>query len=332
MYDTNKILDPTLDNILLFTTEYDIYLRYIGNKFDIGKIMSSPFREDIHPSFGIFKSIKNGKLMFKDLATGWSGDCIMFVAKLFNITYIQALHKVYEEVISKKQLVSSNKGKLIQTEYENNSKIISIKRRYFSTKDKEYWSKFRINKELLDKYNVFPISHYWINDNIFELNNTKEDLTYAYKVYNKFKIYKPYADKKYKFISNCTSYDLFGMEQLEESGEELVITKSLKDLLVLKLYGIKTIATQGETHIIPDVIISNLKQRFKTIYVLYDNDIPGLEGGKKLADKHDFKHVYIPQYYNVKDIAESIEKHGWAITYIILNSLVNGATFKEICK
>ena len=54
---------------------------------------------------------------------------------------------------------------------------------------------------------------------------------YAYKVYNHFKIYKPYADKYTKWRNNLTELDIQGYKQLPKTGDILVITKSMKDVM-----------------------------------------------------------------------------------------------------
>ena len=73
-----------LKDILKLTTEYDIYSFYIGDQFKIGKVMRSPLREDIHPSFGIYKSSIGGNLMWKDQATGKTGNVIQFICEKYS--------------------------------------------------------------------------------------------------------------------------------------------------------------------------------------------------------------------------------------------------------
>lgn len=58
-----------------------------------GKLYCSPFRKDEHPSFSIFG---NGKL-FKDLATGETGNVISFTAKLKGISNKEAYKLLLSE-------------------------------------------------------------------------------------------------------------------------------------------------------------------------------------------------------------------------------------------
>ena len=89
MYDSKRIKKQdnpiTLNYILSKVTEYDIYARYLG-QFKVGFIYNSPFRKDKNPSFGIFRSKKTGKLLFKDHGNGECGDIIKFVELYTGIT------------------------------------------------------------------------------------------------------------------------------------------------------------------------------------------------------------------------------------------------------
>lgn len=58
-----------------------------------GKLYCSPFRKDEHPSFSIFG---DGKL-FKDLATGETGNVISFTAKLKGISNKEAYKLLLSE-------------------------------------------------------------------------------------------------------------------------------------------------------------------------------------------------------------------------------------------
>src|SRR5690606_14701173 len=90
MFSNKNIKEELLtkQNILKYVSEYQIYSYYLGN-FKIGGNMSSPFREDNNPSFGIFIG-KYGDLAYNDYKLG-GGDCISFVARLEKVSYYQAM-------------------------------------------------------------------------------------------------------------------------------------------------------------------------------------------------------------------------------------------------
>lgn len=326
-FSTDTIVEHvTKEEILERTTEYDIYAYYMPTKFEIGKVVSSPFREDKHPSFGIFKSSKSGNLLFKDQATDEVGDCFKFVSLLFNISFNEAIDKVWNDVVNK-DLTITPKGKVIRDYYKNKKTIVSVKRKNFTKTDDDYWGQYYIDRETLKQYNVFPISNFWVNEFISKFTYSHKSPMYAYKIFNSFKVYRPYSElKKDKWRSGCSQNDIQGWEQLPEKGDLLVITKSLKDIMVLSLFNIPSIAPPGETTLIPSYAINELKKRFKRIVMLYDYDDAGELGVKKMQSEYEIEYVFIPkpylELYGVKDISDHIKEFGVNKTKELLDELL----------
>ncbi len=100
--------------------------------------------------------------------------------------------------------------------------------------------------------------------------------------------------------------------QLDKSGGEyLVITKSLKDVMVLYEFGIPAIAPNSENLFVTDAQYKKLKSKFKNILVLYDNDLAGIQGLKRIKNKYpEIKVSFIPRKYGVKDISDFRKKYG----------------------
>lgn len=325
--NTDNIVEQvSKEEILKRTTEYDIYSFYMPTKFEIGKILSSPFRDDKHPSFGIFKSSKTGSLLFKDQATGDVGDCFKFISILYGLSYKQSLERVWQDIINN-NVVISEKGRIVRDYYKNRKTIISVKRKNFTKTDDEYWSKYFIDRELLKEYEVTPISRFWVNDKLSKFEYSDNSPMYGYKVFNSFKVYRPCSKlKKDKWRSSCSQYDIQGWKQLPESGDILVITKSLKDIMVLSLFGIPSIAPHGENTLVPEKVIEEAKRRFKRIVMLYDYDDGGLMGVKKMQEVYGIEYKFIPKHYldiyNVKDISDFISEFGKEDTNTLLKELL----------
>ena len=103
MYNMNTVTENlSLDKILTKTTEYDIYCFYGNKNFQIGTITNSPLRVDKNPSFGLFKSMGDNSLLFKDLSTGDSGNCVKFVQLLLNVKYRKALQTIWKDISENK--------------------------------------------------------------------------------------------------------------------------------------------------------------------------------------------------------------------------------------
>ena len=304
MYDSKRIKkeDPiTLDYILSRVTEYDIYARYIG-QFKIGYIYNSPFREDKNPSFGIFRSRKTGKLLFKDHGNGLCGDVIRFVQEYTGITnYDKLLKQIVKDLnIKNNTVLKSTKA------YEKSEEtVIGVVRQEFTNVDKAFWQQFGITLDTLKKYNVSSYKD--------------ESPMYAYKVYDKFKIYRPLADKYTKWRNNLTEYDIQGLEQLPEKGELLIITKSLKDVMCLKEMGYNAISPSSESTFIPDNILDILKKRFKRILVCFDRDPAGVKNMRKISKKTGLNGFLVHKKFQSKDISDAVKNNGFEVIKNWLN-------------
>jgi hypothetical protein len=283
--------------------------------------MSSPFSIDKDPSFGIYKSNRSSTLLYKDLATGSTGNCIKFVQELFDISYREAIIKIISDTINK-NLTISTEGITIKEDYESTKTIISIRRKNFCKIDDDYWGQYYLFRDDLRHFNVFPIHEYWLNDIVQPWAYKWDNPGYAYQIYNKYKIYKPLSPKKYKWISNCSNYDIQGYEQLAYKDDLLIITKALKDVMVLYKLGYNAIAPQGENHSIPKEVMTDLQNRFNTIVIFYDNDEAGVAGANKIATKYNLKTIFIPNNYP-KDISDYIKQYGVDNSKQLLNTLLN---------
>ena len=315
---TFKISDKKLkDEILELTTEYDIFEFYIGSKFPISRKFKSPLRGDSDPSFSIFVSKKERRLLFKDFGTGDSGDCFKFVQLLFGISYNEALSKIIKDVINK-NITSSEKGKTVEYKYKPSQSKIEIKVREFNDSDLKYWNEYGISLPTLNKYNVHATSAVWVND-VLKLTETDSNPIYSYVIFDKFKIYSPF-NKKLKWLSNTTSYDIQGYQQLTEENDLLIITKSLKDVMCLHELGYNSIACPSENVLIPSIIFENLKSRFNRVIVFYDNDKSGIEGASKISKAYDLESIIIPDV-EYKDISDFVKSKGTNEAKKLLNKL-----------
>lgn len=295
MYSTNSLL--TSDAILLHVDEYQIFSFYLGKDFRIGKKYSSPFRKDKSPSFGIFLS-KNGSLYFKDFATSEYGTVFDFVLKMHpGRTFMEVLaiinldmnigllHNIkIETAIPVKGFNTDQSLQLLKDEGDTNYFDITLKVRKWEDIDVRYWGQFGLSVEVLTLFNVFPCAAVFLNGgaSLYYPKNI-ETLTYAYAFYKdneySYKIYRPF-NPKYKWLSNASSSVLQGWDQLPETHRVLIITKSLKDVMVLSTLGIPAVAVQGETQGVKPSIYKALQERFENIYVLFDFDLGGIIGTK----------------------------------------------------
>src|SRR4030042_4809079 len=326
MYNTLTVTDEiTLEKILSIIDEYHIYSYYIGSPVKINGPMSSPFRKDNNPSWSLFRSKRN-EIMYKDFATGETGNVVKFVQKMFTLSYHKALDKIWDDLILTKKI--KQRKPRVESEPKDPCKKIGIKRKNFTKTDDEYWSQYDIDRETLKKFNVYPIESFWVNGLQQQFTYSKNSPIYAYKVFDKFKIYRPYANNRQdKWRNNCGKYDIQGFEQLSKRGELLIITKALKDVMVLFSLGYSAIAPQSENSSIPRVVIEDLKTRLKKIIILFDNDEGGILGATKLSEKYNILKVFISKHYNdiyrIKDVSDHCKEFGKEKTIELVKELID---------
>lgn len=322
LYDSDRIKPITEEDILSRTTEYDIYSHYIGYKVPINTKFNSPLRKDDNPSFGLFIAKKTNRLLFKDLSTGESGNCFKFVKLLRHLgSYREALKEINRD-LNLGILSKSNKGLTVKNKYKPSRTYISVKRKKLRSRDLEFWGRFGITRDTLRKFKVFPIKRVWVNGKMKSFIYTDKEPMYAFQIYNKFKIYRPYS--KERFLGNCNRYDIQGLEVLKNTGHTLIITKSMKDVMALYELGYNAIAPNSENTMIPKEVISYLKKRFKHIVVLYDNDSTGAKGMLEIKKAYNLKCRFIPTTLKVKDTSDAIESYGKQRTSVIIKNIVYG--------
>ena len=306
MYDSTKKKEPlTLDYILSKVNEYDIYASYIG-QFKPGLIYNSPFRKDTNPSFGVFLSKRTGKLLFKDHGSGVCGDVIKFVRE---ITGISNYNDVLQEIVRKLKI--TNKTVLKSTKpIESKETIIGIVRQAFTEIDKNYWGSYHITMPTLEKFNVHSIKYYLCNGIVKGIYKDENPM-YAYKVYNNFKIYRPLGDKFTKWRNNLTDIDVQGYAQLPKKGNLLIITKSLKDVMVLHEMGYSAVSPSSESTFIPDIVLNDLKKRFKTILICFDRDSSGCKNSIKFGRQYNLKTFFVHKKFKAKDLTDAVKNNSF---------------------
>ena len=322
MYNTNALLSTTerkdmisKEYILDRVSEYSIYAKYIGD-FKIGSLYKSPLREDNNPSFGIFISHKTGRMMYKDFSNGEYGNVFDFVKKYLNLSSFRgAVERIsFDLSISAESDYKLEKGH----RYEPKTKVISVTRKKFNLIDLDFWGKFGITEETLKKYKVAAIDKYFV-DKKLKMTYSKDNPMYCYKVFNHFKIYRPLGKKIEKWRSSLTSFDIQGYEQLSATADLLIITKSLKDVMVLRELGLEAVAPPAEGIMIPQLVIDDLKRRFKRIVVLYDRDKAGMIGARRLVNQYKLDFMFIEKKLKTKDVSDFVAKYGLAMAKAMLS-------------
>ena len=102
--------------------------------------------------------------------------------------------------------------------------------------------------------------------------------------------------------------------KLPDKGDNLIITSSRKDALCIWANtGIPSLSLQAESYLPKQHVVQQLKDRFKNVYVLYDNDFDssenhGRELGNLMAKEFDLIQIEIPDEYKSKDTSDLYKK------------------------
>lgn len=342
MYDFKQPEDLSKEAIETKISPYEIFSYYIGNDFDSGQVMISPLRKnDKQPSFSVFHSNKANTLLFKDFGVNESGDCYKFVQLLFRCTFREALIRINIDFnlklwfndmthsLDKYQGFISNKKHL-----EITDKLpLQVKMQNFTYSDLLYWKQYGIDEKMLKTFNVISISHLFYGNTVIATSSSNCPM-FAYVFYkdgqHSFKIYRPLSkDKRKKWFSNTNRTILQGWDQLPSISNEIVITKSLKDVMVCTLLGHTSLSMQTETSMIKDTVMDEIRVRFNEVYVIQDFDYAGVKGVNKMRKMYFYVHPRFIQHLGnrsngIKDISDYMAKYGKEKTNEFLNKLLYG--------
>lgn len=315
----------TKSDILNHYQDVDIYRKYLNQEIDIGKPILSPLMKDNKPSLSFFVG-DNNEICFNDFRVG-KGNFVKFVQLLFGLSYFDALSKIAVDFDLDKNYICKNLPKSNLTNSDNKflsreeilSKVDSLhlgkRKRNWQLHDIEFWQQYGISLETLNKFNVEPLEYVFINEKIIKADK------YCYCfIENKdgnqtYKIYQPF-NKNYKWLNSHNDSVWQGWEQLPDNANELIITKSLKDVMTLyEVTGCSAVSLQSEGILPKHHVFSQLDTRFKTIYSLYDNDFDSEQNwgkifGDRISREFGLIEMYIDDKYKSKDFSDLVKNVG----------------------
>lgn len=316
-----------LKDILSKVTEFQVLSFYLGIT-EIPCIINSPLREDKNPSFGLHSS-KEGKIHYLDLSTKESGGTFDLLAKKWGCSFSEVLGKVSNDISNIIQRTTSNKhiSTIRQKSMANGISDLQCKVRNWEQYDLDYWDSYGISLEWLKYAEVYPISHKIIIKDNKKYVFGADKYAYAYVEHKEnkvsLKIYQPFNNKGYKWANRHDGSVISLWTKVPVNGLNLFICSSVKDALCFWANtGIPAISLQGEGYNMSQTAISELKRRFKNIYILYDNDEPGILDAKKLAEETGFTNVILPQFGGGKDVSDYRKIYGQNAFLRLIKTLV----------
>ncbi len=314
MIDFSKSIKLSGEEILERVTQKSIYEHYLNTSIREDKLYKCCFHEDNTPSLG-FKVMESGMMIYNCFACGAKGGVFKFVGDIHHQNnYFETL-KIIQDDLSLIHIPKTfNAKKVLHDNLRQKSCDIIPTFKPFCKTDYDYWTSYSIPLSLCLRYDVRACKYVYINRNNFHniwAYYSNSDPLYSYQVEDRFKVYRPLSVKSDKWRGNLDVYSIQGYKQLPKKGELLIITSSLKDVMVLTVMGYNAIAPSGEGVNIPDEIIEELYSRFDNIVVFYDNDKAGLEYGENTSNRIGGGNIFIPlEYRDSKDISDFCKIQG----------------------
>lgn len=272
--------------------------------------MRSPLTSEKNNSFTLFFE-KNQRYFFKCFSSSLGGDGFDFVKAYCKLaTKADAITKVKKDY---SDFLKNNKVSVIgEYEVHNKFKVTDFQLRKWNSYDKTYWTKYHIGSKTLDFLNVSPMDHFIMSKEekagIKTIRITRP-LLYGYfdKTGDLCRVYQPGVKE-----AKCIKVKSFvqGDDQLKYNSENLLITKSMKDIAAfyeLQIPNWECIAPESENALLNKKYVEGKKKQYKKIVVLFDNDKAG----------HDASNEYVKQYeipnveFNMgqKDLSDTMEKN-----------------------
>ena len=310
-------LQITKEEILKYITELQILERYCSNYQSLDSSFKSEFYSDKNGSCRIVISA-SGIPYYTDYGNGDYFLAFDYVSKKYGSNYHETCNIIANDFglkrtnlsVTPQLLLANDSPKLVKV--KSNIKVIV---KPFSLVDYEYWNQYGISLTTLQFFNVKAVSHVYLNKRdkhyVFEYKNNQP--LYSYRFFKNaceyLKIYNPYSPtKEGKWLTNVGSDCLQGYDQLPETGDLLIITKSLKDVMVYYEMGISAVGLQAETNKISKKSWNELNKRFKRVVINLDADNQGYTSTGDLLLEYDIEFFFIHHLF--KDLSDYTKEFG----------------------
>ena len=322
--------------LLLSRASEETYMEhYLGIPVKKG-LFKSPLRKDSKPTASFFRN-KKGDLIFHDFRGDFYGNFISVVMELFQCSYYKALKIIANDFgISNYKNYEKHESKIeysgtIFKETQSTS-IIQVEKKEFSQKELDWWDSFGISKTTLSKYKVVSCSSIFLNGQYFTSSSDKSPI-FGYYGGKKdgielWRIYMP-TKKTFRFLSNWSSSIIQGSKQLIESGDYCILSKSLKDVMLLHEFNFISCAPNAESITISKSQFDKLNQKFNNIIVFFDNDLAGVQGAHRYKKQFNCRCIFIKRKY-AKDISDLYKKLSSTQFWIVVDELNQIMTNREI--
>jgi hypothetical protein len=302
-------IDLKKEEVFKRLTEEQIFERYLGITVDETTTYTNPLRVDKRAGCRFYRA-SNGRLYFKDFSKKYHWDCFNVVQELYNCSFTDAIRIIIQDFKLNNTPVLYEQS---FTPIKRERRKIQIAVRSYDQQDIDYWEQFGITVDLLYQYKVYPCKAVWLNGEYYRCKSN--DPCYAYyfgklEGIDIFKLYFPFREEN-RFFQNIHVEDEFlqGEQQLTQSTNSVVITKSYKDVIALSIFGIEAVAPLSEYHLITYDKYSWLSNLYSSILITGDNDSTGRAFILAHSKEYGIPYEVFP-FTMEKDFTDNIKKFG----------------------
>ena len=313
------------------------------------KQILSPFRKESTPSCGFYYN-ETGRLRVRDLGGTFWGDCFDVVA--WHLKVDSSQKRAFQLIIHTKAKdfrIHKYKDNTEVTNYDTITTSFFKKRktkkpklifkiipRQLNYHDLNYWKKFNITPNLINKGKVYCADEIHMsrdNMNFIKIYTySTKDPSYCYfggkeNSIDNWKIYYPFRKKgEQRFHSNSS---FLQGKHLITCGRVGIITKAYKDVLSFRSFGLQAVAPPAESVLLTKEDYWFMKTKFDFLISCMDYDKTGKAMAVKLYKTYGISpFMFTNGYFNtidykVKDFAEHVDKIGIPQTKTLITNIYN---------
>ncbi len=309
----------------------DIFRYYIPDiaKQGTSKNFMAVFRDDGKtPSANVFLNKQKNSWLYKDFVNGETLNPFDFVMKYCRCDFKQALDMIQKDILSLN---------IYDSMQNTNSKSETMNFSIVPCDDFSYWFDFGERKlilETLEKYNVKALKSYTFSKNSksFTVNASKEDPIFAFCLSEAcYKIYRPHAKKKnakHLWLGQkpLEYRNVFGLHQLPQKADFILIVEGLKDLIVAHANGLIAVGVDNVSTNIHKEDMAFMKSISNNILLCYDIDEAGRTQSQKKSALYGLRELILPESLiekGGKDISDFFSlKHSYGEIKSLIHNVI----------
>lgn len=291
---------------------FKYYLKLSENLEGQSINIHSPLNSEKTPSFFLF--CQNGRYFFKDFSSCNAGDVYNLVKALYkHSNRADAITRCWNDYQS---YLDGAGGTWKENDYSDVGYqkkpvwfVDNVELRKWDKPDAAYWKKYFVTSKLLEFYNVAAVKTIFMKRIAETVQEFKIEKPLSYAYYDNrgvlYRVYNPEGEKRGRHMKVRSGY-IQGSDQLQ-NRENLLITKSLKDVVTFRALGIDSydcVSSDSENTPIPAEVIAEYKLKYKKIQIIFDND----DAGKRAQILYKEKYSLESAGFNLgfKDISDTV--------------------------